>query len=77
MVYWQYVNLISSPTVFYSPIENGLARVALQAVVFLDFGLKNMIMLIVGFRLQSVQFLLKQLNFSPSFSMICASLTIR
>ena len=31
------MNLIGSPTVFYSPIENDRARIALSAVVFLDF----------------------------------------
>ena len=37
--YLKSANLIGSPTVFYLLIENDLARVALQAVVFLDFWL--------------------------------------
>ena len=52
MFYWKSANLIGSPTVFYSPIENNRSRVALEAVVFLLFWqleLDN----IVGFGLQS------------------------
>ena len=37
--YWKCANLIGSLTVFYSPIENGRARVALRPVAFLDFWL--------------------------------------
>ena len=39
--YWQSVNLIGSPAIFYSPIENNRARMALKAAVVLDFWLKS------------------------------------
>ena len=37
--YWKSANLIGSPTVFYSLIENSRARVAPRPVVSLDFWL--------------------------------------
>ena len=37
--YWKSANLIGSPAVFYSPIENSRARVHPRPVVFLNFWL--------------------------------------
>ena len=44
LFYWKSTNLIGSPTIFFSPVENSHAWVALLAVVFLDFCLKNIIL---------------------------------
>ena len=35
--YWKSTNLIGSPAVFNSLIENGCARVAVKAAYFLEF----------------------------------------
>ena len=49
--YWKSANLIGSPIVFYSPIKNDRARVALKAQIFLLFSPKTY--KIVGFGQQS------------------------
>ena len=50
--YWKSTNLIGSPSIFYSRIENGCAHVDLT-VVFFFLNFSSKIHNIVGFGLQS------------------------